>query len=150
MGLLPEIDEKKTQDKVRHYLEKEFPRLVLQAGYSMLEVQSPKFDITGGSGANVRNSLEDKIIDHFKARPEVFATVKAIRRCPEPYKQILIDLYVKDLQGVDVQEIMGYGHAQFNILKKRSLLYFADSFQNHHDFHEYKDDDIIKTWKNYV
>lgn len=81
MSLLPRINETETQDKVREYLKKDFPRLVMQAGYSMLDVKSPSFGGIGSKSSNVRNSLEDKIVDHFEARPKVIATIRAINNC---------------------------------------------------------------------
>lgn len=137
MVFLPKIEIKKTEDKVERYLEEEFPRLVVQAGYSMLEVQSPKFDSVGSSGS-VRNSMEDRIVGHFDAQPKVIQTVNAINRCPKISKKILWSLYVKEMSNREAQLSIGYSRSQYGKLKKRALLWFADSFQRVQDLHVYK------------
>lgn len=144
------VDEKGTESNVRKYLEKEFPRLVLQAGYSMLDVQSPKFDITGGGGHSVRNSIEDKIDGHFYAEQLVSSTIRSIRKCPIKCQRILYDVYVKGRNDIDVQLDLKYEHAQYNVVKNKAFLYFADSFQRVHDFHEYMNDDDMQDWKSFV
>ncbi|WDT66090.1 hypothetical protein NV391_02475 [Companilactobacillus crustorum] len=146
MGLLPQVDEKATQDNVKEYLKKDFPRLVVQAGYSMLEVQSPSFGGIGSKGNNVRNGIEDKIIDHFDARPIVNDTVRAINHCPEKYSLILRGLYIEDLKDWEIESKVSYGHTQYTTNKKIALLYFADAFQSIDDLHIYEE----VSWKQYT
>jgi len=138
MSLLPIIDEKKTQDKVKDYLKKDFPRFVVKAGYSMLEVKSPKFDGVGGNGNNVRNNLEDNIVDHIEAKPMVIATVDAINNCPEKPSWILRQLYLEGMTDAEVERASIYSHSTYQDKKKAAWLWFADAFQNTKDFHVYK------------
>lgn len=146
MSLLPRINESKTQDNVKEYLKEDFPRLVMQAGYSMLEVQSPSFGGVGGSSNSYRNSLEDKIVDHFEVRPKVIATVKAINNCPGKYSVILKELYILNRRDWEVERDVNYGHTQYQNKKKIALLWFADAFQSTQDFHVYEE----VSWKQFT
>lgn len=146
MGLLPRVDEKATQDNVKEYLKKEFPRLVVQAGYSMLEVQSPSFGGIGSKGNNVRNSIEDRIIDHFDARPTVIATIKAINNCPEKPSWILRQLYIEGMTDSKVEIASNYSHSTYQDKKKIAWLWFADAFQATKDLHVYEK----VSWKQYT
>lgn len=150
MGLLRQVDTDRTEKNVKNYFEKEFPRLVLQAGYSMLDVQSPKFDVTGISSLSGDNSTENGMISHFEAQRLVKATVKAINRCPLIYRKILRAVYLNDQPDITTQMSLGYQHAQYNVKKKKAYLYFADSFIKIHDFHAYLKEDQIRDWKEYV
>lgn len=149
MGLLKRVDTDKTEANVKRYFEVEFPRLVLQAGYSMLDVQSPKFDITGGNASGINNGTEDGIINHFDAQRLVKLTVNAINRCPMIYKKILRSVYVMEQPDITTQMSLGYQHAQYNVLKNKAYLYFADSFYRTHDFHCYLESDDLD-WKEFV
>jgi len=146
MSLLPRINETETQDKVREYLKKDFPRLVMQAGYSMLDVKSPSFGGIGSKNSNVRNSLEDKIVDHFEARPKVIATIRAINNCPGRYSLILKDLYVKGMKDYETETDVNFGHTQYQTKKKIALLWFADAFQATEDLHVYEQ----VTWSQFT
>ncbi|WP_125588367.1 ArpU family phage packaging/lysis transcriptional regulator [Companilactobacillus jidongensis] len=139
MKLMPDINKKKTYVSVRKYFEKDFQRFVLMAGYSMLEVQSPRFSVTPTSHNNSGNGQENKIIGHFEAQEIVKTTIKSINSCPDPSNKILINVYIKQMMNVDVQDLLGYGHAQFNVLKNRAFLNFADAFMNVTDLHVYED-----------
>lgn len=138
MGLLPRVDEKATQDNVKEYLKKDFPRLVVQAGYSMLEVQSPSFGGIGSKSSNVRNSIEDKIMNHFDARPMVIATIRAIDNCPEKPSWILRKLYIDGMTDAEVERASIYSHSTYQDKKKDAWLWFADAFQSTKDFHVYE------------
>jgi phage transcriptional regulator, ArpU family len=146
MGLLPRVDEKATQNNVKEYLKKEFPRLVVQAGYSMLEVQSPSFGGIGSKGNNVRNGIEDKIVDHFNAKPTVIATIRAIDHCPEKSSSILRKLYICGMTDAEVERSSSYSHSTYQNKKKDAWLWFADAFQSTRDFHVYEE----VSWKQYT
>jgi len=146
MSLLPRVNETETQDKVKNYLKKDFPRLVMQAGYSMLQVQSPSFGGIGSNSSNVRNSLEDKMVDHFEAKPIVLATIKAINHCPEKASWILRELYIKELKDSEVERASMYSHSTYQEKKKVAWLWFADAFQNTEDLHVYEE----VSWKKFT
>jgi len=111
---------------------------VVKAGYSMLQVKSPRFDGIGGKSGSVRNNLEDNIIDHFEAKPMVIATVKAINNCPGNPSWILRQLYLEDMTDAEVERGSIYSHSTYQDKKKEAWLWFADAFQNTIDFHVYK------------
>lgn len=84
----------------------------------------------GGKGSNVRNILEDNIVDHFEARPMVIATVNAINNCPEKPSWILRQLYLEGLSDAEVERRSIYSHSTYQDKKKDAWLWFADAFQN--------------------
>lgn len=135
MGLLPVISEEKTQEQVRNYFEIEFPRLVLQTGYSMLEIQSPSF--SGMPSGSSSNNVEKTMLNHLEADDIVHDTIECITRCPEEERKILLLSYVNQLRDNVVQERLNYGHTKYYNLKNQALLDFADSFQKVHDLHVY-------------
>ncbi|MQS44259.1 ArpU family phage packaging/lysis transcriptional regulator [Companilactobacillus mishanensis] len=137
MGLLPVIDEVETQGEVRSYFEQEFPRLVLQAGYSMLDIQSPSF--TGMPKGSFVNNTEESMMRHLEAIDLVQATIESITKCPETEKNILMFAYVYKMRDRNIQIRLGYQHSRYNLLKNQALLAFADAFQKYHDFHVYED-----------
>jgi len=136
VGLLPDIDEKKTIENVKNYFEHEFPRLIAQSHISLTFVQSPSFDSVGTSGST-RNTQEDKIVGKLGAKQYIEITMKLINNCPHEYKMILKNHYIHSMVNVDVQELIGYGPTRYNELKNLALLYFADSFTDCYDLHVY-------------
>lgn len=137
MILLPVINEKETKINVREYFNKEFPRLILQAGYSMSEISSSHFSLAPSYNMNISRN-EDVVINGLEAQETVKATIKAIKICPGIYNKILLSVYVKGIANNDVEMLLGYSHAQYNRLKGKSFVYFADAFSSIRDFRVYK------------
>ncbi|UWI43866.1 ArpU family phage packaging/lysis transcriptional regulator [Lactobacillus paragasseri] len=46
----------------------------------------------------------------------------------KPYKRIIELRYLNQLASWDIANRLGYGHTQFNVLRKRALLQFADVY----------------------
>ena len=66
----------------------------------------------------------------------------------KPYRSILELRYIKHLASWDIANCLGYGHTQYNVLRKRALLQFADVYLMEQlkqgvkdvlDLHEYKE-----------
>ena len=66
-------------------------------------------------------------------------------------KIIMRDLYIYQMESWQVADAIRYGHTQFNTLKRRAQLLFADSFDHWQrymacqpiiDLHEYKQPEL--------
>lgn len=138
MDLLPIVNKEATEDIVRTFLDIDFPRYVLKAGSSMVDVKSPSFSSLPPS-TKAGNSVEDNMIEHIDAPKIVNAVIDAINRCPDIYKQILRLKFILQLTDEQVNARLPYGRAQYYRLKAISMLYFADAFENTEDLHIYED-----------
>lgn len=136
MGILPFIDKRQTANNVRNFFTKEFPRLVTRSGYSMNQLQSSKLS-SMPSSKTVVNNVELAMINHINADEIVKSVVDAINACPTNYSRILRLSYIDELRDVDVLEQVPYERAQFYRMKRKALLYFADSFVDTYDLHAY-------------
>lgn len=136
VGLVALVNTHSTVDKVRNFLTEEFTHLVVKAGYSMVQVQSP--NMSGLiKAATTSNNVERGMIDHMDAQRIVPEVVGAIYRCPEPYSKILKLVYLQQLPEKLVLDQLPYERAQYYRLKFKSLLWFADSYERITDFHVY-------------
>lgn len=86
MGLLPTINELKTAQTARMYLNDKFPKLVMMAGFSMIDVKSPQFSITPIT-PHVDNGTERNMINRLNASQLVNDTIDAIKRCTGSIKR---------------------------------------------------------------
>ncbi|QGG60097.1 DUF1492 domain-containing protein [Loigolactobacillus bifermentans] len=136
VGLLPVLNTNKTEDNVRNFLINEFPRFVVKAGYSMVDVKSPRFSALPKSEP-VGNGIEDALVEHADAPRIVTAAVNAIRRCPDKYQKILYMAYILELTDDEIIEQVPYERSQYYRLKSEALRWFADAFENTFDLHVY-------------
>lgn len=136
MGLLPVLNTYKTEDNARNFLTDEFPRFVVKAGYSMVDVRSPRFSALPKS-TPVGNGAEDAMVDHADAPRIATAAVNAIRRCPDKYQKILSMAYILELTDDEIIEQVPYERSQYYRLKSEALRWFADAFENTFDLHAY-------------
>ena len=126
-----EIDEKATIKNAVKFFEKDLERYeTMCAG---------RYDVHGLNYENVKvnNSTNTSAVANrynlIIAYNDRLACVKpAINNCTsrqeKPYKLILELKYLKHLSSWDVANRIGYGHTQFNKLRKQALLQFADVF----------------------
>ncbi|WP_270781390.1 hypothetical protein [Lactobacillus amylovorus] len=86
--------------------------------------------------ANIDNfHLRDKgnYSDDIKQAENVlYCVALAIRDCKEeprkPYRTILIDLYLKDMLNLEVQQEIGYSRSRYNAFKRQALQDFTQRF----------------------
>ena len=64
-----------------------------------------------------------------QAENVLYCVALAIRDCKEeprkPYRTILIDLYLKDMLNLEVQQEIGYSRSRYNAFKKQALQDFT-------------------------
>lgn len=137
MGLLPTLNTYKTEDNVRNFLIKEFPRLVIMAGYSMVDVKSPRFSATPKS-TSVGNGVENNMVGHIDAPRIVDAVILTIKHCPADDCTILTMAYIQGLKDEIIIDRVPYERSQYYKLKSAALRYFADGFTKMYDLHVYE------------
>lgn len=125
--LLPEININETRKRVNDFLNHDFQRLLLMSGRSLTDLRSPQLTLAPGH-SNSANGVEVSLIRGLDAEATVRAVHHAIYHLPETYQLIMKDKYIYSMKDWQVEEALRYGHTQYNHLKRRALLYFADSF----------------------
>lgn len=67
-----------------------------------------------------------------QAENVLYCVALAIRDCKDeprkPYRTILIDLYLKDMLNLEVQQEVGYSRSRYNTFKKQALQDFTQRF----------------------
>ena len=67
-----------------------------------------------------------------QAENVLYCVALAIRDCKDeprkPYRTILIDLYLKDMLNLEVQQEIGYSRSRYNAFKKQALQDFTQRF----------------------
>ena len=136
MELLPTINELKTAQTARMYLSDKFPKLVMMAGFSMIDIKSPRFSAAPIT-PHADNGAERNMINRINAAQLVNDTIDAIKRCTGVYQKILLLAYIQELNETAILEQIPYERSHYYELKAKALVYFADSFINTYDLHEY-------------
>ncbi|MCT3465896.1 hypothetical protein EFR21_01580 [Lactobacillus delbrueckii subsp. bulgaricus] len=132
MSFMLEIDAQKTAERVDRYLKHDFERYLRLSGKHRTDISSPS--LSGMPGGSNGNSQENKVIEGAYAGQVVAAVAATIRNCSDyderkPYKRILIDYYIKGMQGFKIAQKIGYSDRQFANKKRLALCEFADRFE---------------------
>lgn len=146
--LFKELDCNKTCDKVDEFLTYDLEKLILMAGRNLTDLRSPSLSLASGHSSEA-NHAEASIIRGLNAEAEIRAIHHTIYHLPEMSKIIMRDLYIYQMEGWQVADAIRYGHTQYNVLRRRAQLFFADSFDHWQrymacspiiDLHRYKKD----------
>lgn len=126
-----EINKTATVSNAIKFFEKDLERYeTMCAGrYSVNSLNFENVKVNSSTNTNAVANRYNLIITYA----DRLACVKpAIDNCTsrqeKPYKHILELKYLKHLSSWDVASRIGYGHTQFNKLRKQALLQFADIF----------------------
>ncbi|CUR63439.1 ArpU family phage packaging/lysis transcriptional regulator [Leuconostoc gasicomitatum] len=137
MQLLPDINEAATISNVRQFFEVEVERIARIAHEEMGGLKSPTMSDMPRS-ETFGNSVETRLNKQIEARI-LFDKIKtAISFIKYPYRQILETRYIDGMNWLDMGSKFQYSSRQ--LMRKRDLafLYFADTFEEVHDFHIYQ------------
>ncbi|QRD99531.1 hypothetical protein [Lactobacillus phage vB_Lga_AB1] len=135
-------------DRVDEFLTDDLERLILMAGRNLTDLRSPSLSLAPGHSSGT-NHAEVNIIRGLNAEAEVRAIHHTIYHLPEMSKIIMRDLYIYQMESWQVADAIRYGHTQYNVLRRRAQLFFADSFDYWQrymacspiiDLHRYKKD----------
>lgn len=127
-----EIDPRLTARKVDHYLKHDFERYLRLCGAHRADISSPS--MSGMPSSTFGNHEEEKLLDGLYAAYVVDCVQATIANCSnsdlrKPYQTILIDYYLKGMQGYKVAQRIGYSDRQFANKKQLALCEFADRFE---------------------
>lgn len=127
MGLLPEINENATVDRVRHFLQDEdkFPRLERLSG-AWCELKSPQMDITGVRGSSAGNAIEHRFIKHAYYYSAYLAVKEAIAHMRPDSRLIIQQKYLNAVPSWQVANTLGVASTQFGKRDRRACFEFAD------------------------
>lgn len=146
--LFKELDCDRTCDSVDEFLTDDLDKLILMSGRKLTDLRSPSLSLAP-SHSNGSNHVEVNIIRGLNAEAEVRAIHHTIYHLPEMSKIIMRDLYLYRMESWQVAEAIRYGHTQYNVLRRKAQLFFADSFDYWQrqlactpviDLHKYKTD----------
>lgn len=126
-----ELDQRLTALKVDQYLKNDFERYLRLCGAHRTDISSPS--MSGIPSGTIANHQEEKLVEGLYAASVVDCIKHTITNCADcnrkPYKIILVDYYLKGMQGVRIAPIVGYSYRQFATKKQLALCEFADRFE---------------------
>lgn len=133
--LFPQVDEKKTVAKVKHFLKHSLPKMQRYSHKDISGIKSPIITDMP-RGGSVGNQQEETITQRLYAGQVVERSKEAIACCDAISRQILWAVYVKENTITAAQLESGYGETRFRYYKNRACLQFADAFMIE-DLHEF-------------
>lgn len=125
------LDQRLTARKVDQYLKNDFERYLRQCGAHRADISSPSMS---GMHLPFTNHQEEKLLEGLYAASVVDCIKHTIANCADgdirkPYKIILVDYYLKGMQGFKIAQKIGYSDRQFANKKRMALCEFADRFE---------------------
>lgn len=136
MNLISQIDEEKTINKTKAFLEKDLPNIVSFSGMPLSDLSSPKLDPAGvASGSNINNTDKNILKSVHKLHAiQIYkyamnAILETINSCPDterkPYRRILFRKYIKNDFDLWIYNDLHISKSTFNRLKNKAILEFA-------------------------
>ena len=136
--LFPQVDEKATVNKVKHFLKHSLPQMQRYSHKDISGIKSPIItDMPKGS--SVGNQAQEAITQIVYAEQVINSVVAALKSCDTISRKLLIDVYVGKSKMPDYLEMeaLGYEKTRYQFYKNRACLQFADSFMIE-DLHVFK------------
>ncbi|MGO2063407.1 MAG: ArpU family phage packaging/lysis transcriptional regulator [Latilactobacillus curvatus] len=134
--LFPQVDEKATIDKVKHFFKVQLPTMQRYSHRNVSGIKSPVITDMP-KGGSVNNQMEETLTQRLYAEQVVARCREAIDCCDAISQKILWSIYVKENTVTAAQLESGYGETRFRYYKNRACLQFADTFMIE-DLHEFK------------
>lgn len=136
--LFPQVDEKKTVSKVKHFLKHSLPKMQRYSHKDISGIKSPIITDMP-KGGSVNNQMEETITQRVYAEQVINSVVAALKSCDTISRKLLIDVYVGKSKMPDYLEMeaLGYEKTRYQFYKNRACLQFADSFMIE-DLHVFK------------
>lgn len=127
--LFPQVDEKKTVAKVKHFLKHTLPQMQRYSHKDISGIKSPIITDMP-RGGSVGNQAEETITQRVYAEQVVDNVVVALKSCDAISRRLLIDVYIGKDKMPDylMMEDLGYEKTRYHFYKNRACLQFADSF----------------------
>ena len=136
--LFPQVDEKKTVAKVKHFLKHSLPQMQRYSHKDISGIKSPIITDMP-RGGSVGNQAEETITQIVYAEQVINSVVSALKSCDVVSRKLLIDVYIGNSKTPDYSEMeaLGYEKTRYQFYKNRACLQFADSFMIE-DLHVFK------------
>lgn len=127
--LFPQVDEKATVNKVKHFLKHALPQMQRYSHKDISDIKSPIITDMP-KGGSVGNQAEETITQRVYAEQVIDNVVVALKSCDAISRKLLIDVYVGKSKMPDYLEMesLGYEKTRYQFYKNRACLQFADSF----------------------
>jgi ArpU family phage transcriptional regulator len=136
VNLISQIDEEKTINKTKVFLEENLPDIISFSGMPLSDLSSPRLDPAGiAGGSNVNNTDKNILKSVHKLRAiQIYkyamnAVLETINSCPDterkPYKRILFRKYIKNDFDQWIYNDLHISKSTFNRLKNKAVLEFA-------------------------
>ena len=129
MQLFMKENRRKTIQNSKEFLKK-FPKLMLKAGISTSEVNSPSFGQNFSSGS-FSNSNENKLVNQLEYKEQVAIVMKCIKLLKHDYSVVLIDLYINELTLDECSEHTSYARTSISKIRNRALIDFAFAMEGY-------------------
>ncbi|WP_301049752.1 ArpU family phage packaging/lysis transcriptional regulator [Lactobacillus intestinalis] len=142
MSLWKMPDPVETADNVDAFLKGQITRLAMQAGVSLVNLSSPKFNSLPSSGTAI-NGTENKIQHGLEAMEALQAIRYTMDQTYGISPQILIKYYIKQERTWKIRQELFIDHDSFPKLKQKALCEFADCWVRTLDKFEWEKDDRI-------
>jgi len=136
--LFPQVDEKKTVAKVKHFLKQSLPQMQRYSHKDISGIKSPIITDMP-RGGSIGNQAEEAITQIVYAEQVVDNVLAALKSCDTISRLLLIDVYIGEAKMPDnlMMEALGYEKTRYQFYKNRACLQFADSFMIE-DLHVFK------------
>lgn len=122
------IDQKATEENVKRFLKREYPRMKRIARRDNTGISSPSFDGMP-KGINNGNSVERRLVQSIYARQVAQATKDAIDACDAFSCKVLTMLYLENKSDTETYMAIGYQRRNyFERIKPKALLEFAEAY----------------------
>lgn len=142
MSLWKMPDPVETADNVDAFLKGQITRLAMQAGVSLINLSSPKFDSVPSHGS-ATNRTESKIQHGLEAMEALQAIRYTMDKTYGISPQILIKYYIKQERTWKIRQELFIDHDSFPKLKQKALCEFADCWVRTLDKFEWEKEDRI-------
>lgn len=136
--LFPQVDEKKTVAKVKHFLKHTLPQMQRYSHKDISGIKSPIITDMP-RGGSIGNQAEEAITQIVYAEQVITSVVVALKSCDVVSRKLLVDVYIGKSKTPDYLEMeaLGYEKTRYQFYKNRACLQFADSFMIE-DLHVFK------------
>jgi len=136
--LFPQVDEKATVTKVKHFLKHTLPQMQRYSHKDISGIKSPIITDMP-RGGSIGNQAEEAITQIVYAEQVVDNVLAALKSCDTISRLLLIDVYIGEAKMPDnlMMEALGYEKTRYQFYKNRACLQFADSFMIE-DLHVFK------------
>lgn len=123
--LFPDIDTKKTEQKVIDFFNDDYERLCVMSG---INIKSPILSNTP-SAPPIGNSSENQMTRMIWAKGVIGAVSRAINSCSLDSQKLLKLRFIEGQERWKVQNVLHVGKYKYYYLQEKACNQFADAFQ---------------------